>query len=93
MDRYRGHYKQGAPTEPLPLTSRCRSCARDALSEVGEFVEPTESPTVLADEPDNRLPACALVAGARVVVTGDRAMLAHGEYRGIRIVLLSTYLA
>lgn len=63
------------------------------LSEVGEFVEPTESLAVLADEPDNRILECALAAGAQVVVTGDRAMLAHGEYRGIRIVSLSTYLA
>ena len=63
------------------------------LSEVGEFVEPIESLTVLADEPDNRILECALAAGAQVVVTGDRAMLAHGEYRGIRIVSLSTYLA
>ena len=63
------------------------------LSEVGEFVEPTKSLAVLADEPDNRILECALAAGAKVVVTGDPAMLAHGEYRGIRIVSLSTYLA
>ena len=62
------------------------------LSEVGEFVEPTESLAVLADEPDNRILECALAAGAQVVVTGDRAMLAHGEYQGIRIVSLSAYL-
>ena len=63
------------------------------LSELGEFVEPTESLAVLADEPDNRILKCALAAGARLIVTGDRAMLAHGEYRSIRIVSLSTYLA
>ena len=63
------------------------------LSELGEFVEPTESLAVLADEPDNRILECALTAGAQVIVTGDRAMLALGEYRGIRIVSLSTYLA
>ena len=62
------------------------------LSEVGEFVEPTESLAVLADEPDNRILECALAAGAQVVVTGDRAMLGHGEYQGIRIVSLSAYL-
>ena len=27
------------------------------------------------------------------IVTGDRAMLAHGEYQNIRILSLSTYLA
>lgn len=63
------------------------------LAELGEFVEPTESLAVLADEPDNRILECALASGAQVVVTGDRAMLAHREYRGIRIVSLSAYLA
>ena len=32
-------------------------------------------------------------AGAQAIATGDRAMLAHGEYGGTRIVSLSTYLA
>lgn len=63
------------------------------LSELGEFVEPTESLGVLADEPDNRILECALAAGAQIIVTGDRAMLAHREYRGIHIVSLSAYLA
>lgn len=63
------------------------------LFETAEFVEPTESLTVLADEPDNRILECALAAGAQLVVTGDQAMLAQGDYQGIRIVSLSTYLA
>lgn len=63
------------------------------LFEMAGFVEPTESLTVLADEPDNRILECALAAGAQLVVTGDRAMLAQGDYEGIRIVSLSTYLA
>ena len=63
------------------------------LSEVGEFVEPNESLAVFADEPDNRILECALAADAQLVVTGDRAMLAQVEYRGVRIVSLSGYLA
>lgn len=63
------------------------------LFEMAEFVEPTESLNVLADEPDNRILECALAASAQLVVTGDQAMLAHGDYRGIRIISLSTYLA
>lgn len=63
------------------------------LSEAAEFVEPTERLAVLADEPDNRILECALAAGAQLVVTGDRAMLAQGDYRGILIVSLSSYLA
>ena len=62
------------------------------LSNLGEIVEPVESLTVLADKPDNRILECALAANARLIVTGDRAMLALGEYRGVRIVSLGTYL-
>ena len=63
------------------------------LFEMAEFVEPTESLTVLADEPDNRILECAFAASAQLVVTGDQAMLAQGDYRGIRTVSLRTYLA
>lgn len=62
------------------------------LADLGELVETTESVAVLADEPDNRILECALAAAARVIVTGDRAMLARGEFRGIRIVSPSVYL-
>lgn len=62
------------------------------LSNLGEIVEPAESLTVLADEPDNRVLECALAANAQLIVTGDRAMLALGEHQGVRIVSLGTYL-
>ena len=62
------------------------------LSNLGEIVEPAESLTVLADEPDNRIVECALAANAQLIVTGDRAMLALGEYRDVSIVSLRTYL-
>lgn len=63
------------------------------LSEVGVFVEPSESLAVLADEPDNRILECALASDAQLIVTGDRAMLAQGEFQSIRIVSLAAYLA
>lgn len=62
------------------------------LSNLGEIVEPAESLTVLADEPDNRVLECALAANAQLIVTGDRAMLALGEHQGVRIVSLGAYL-
>lgn len=62
------------------------------LVNLGEIVEPTESLAVLEDEPDNRILECALAGDAQTIVTGDRAMLALGEFRGIRIVALSSYL-
>ena len=62
------------------------------LAELGDLVEPAESVEVLTDEPDNRILECALAADAHVIVTGDHAMLAYGEFRGIRIVSLGEYL-
>ena len=62
------------------------------LSNLGEIVEPAESLTVLADEPDNRVLECALAANAQLIVTGDRAMLALGEHQSVRIVSLGAYL-
>lgn len=63
------------------------------LSDLGELVHPSASLFVLDDEPDNRILECALAAGADAIVTGDRAMLAIGEFEGIRILSLGDYLA
>ncbi len=63
------------------------------LSDLAELVEPSDSVSVLLDEPDNRILECALAAHADVIVTGDRAMLAAGEFEGIPIVSLKDYLA
>ena len=62
------------------------------LSTLGQLVEPEESVALLVDEPDNRILECALAGRAECIVTADRAMLALGEFRGIRIVTLSRYL-
>ena len=62
------------------------------LSYLGELVEPAESLEVLADEPDNRILECALGAKAEAIVTGDRAMLALGEFEDVQILSLSAYL-
>ena len=63
------------------------------LSDLAELVEPSDSVSVLLDEPDNRILECALAAHADVIVTGDRAMLAAGEFKGIPIISLRDYLA
>jgi len=62
------------------------------LSELGEVVQPRKTLHVLRDEPDNRILECAHTAHAKVIVTGDRAMLDLGEYKGIRIVTLREFL-
>ncbi len=62
------------------------------LSGLARFVKPRRTLRVVADEPDNRILECALTGRANAIVTGDRALLALGEYRGVRIVSLGAYL-
>lgn len=62
------------------------------LGEVATLVKPGRRLRVLADEPDNRILECAVAGRADAIVTGDRAMLALGEFRGVRVVALADYL-
>jgi putative PIN family toxin of toxin-antitoxin system len=62
------------------------------LGEMGEIVEPSRRVEVFRDEPDNRILECAVEGKADVIVTGDKAMLAIGEYGGIRLITLAEYL-
>jgi putative PIN family toxin of toxin-antitoxin system len=62
------------------------------LGEMGRIVEPSRRLSVLRDEPDNRILECAVEGNAEAIVTGDKAMLAIGEYEGIRLVTLADYL-
>ena len=85
--------------ELLSVLARKFSYDREALSrvalfltELGELVDPRNTVAVLADEPDNRILECAQAAGADLIVTGDRAMLAKREFQGIRILSLREYL-
>lgn len=63
------------------------------LAELGKVVQPRSKLAVLRDEPDNRILECAVAGRADVIVTGDQAMLALAEYKGIRIVTLKDFLA
>lgn len=63
------------------------------LAELGLVVSPRQTVSVLKDDPDNRVLECAVAGAADVIVTGDRAMLALGEYEGIRILSLKQFLA
>jgi putative PIN family toxin of toxin-antitoxin system len=62
------------------------------LSELAESVVPRETIRVLTDKPDNRILECAAAGAADVIVTGDRAMLALGQFRGIAIIPLREFL-
>ena len=62
------------------------------LADIAEFAEPGESSAALKDETDSRIPECALAADAELIVTGDKAMLALGSFRDIRVLSLRDYL-
>ncbi len=62
------------------------------LAEMGETVEPTVRRDVFRDEPDNRILECAVEGKAELIVTGDKAMLAIGEYEGIRLITLADFI-
>ena len=55
-------------------------------------VRPRRRLRVVKDEPDNRILECALAGRAEAIITGDRALLVLGEYRGVSIVGLREYL-
>ena len=65
---------------------------RAFIQQFGHLVTTAETLSVLADEPDNRILECAVAADADLIVTGDRQMLALGNFRHIRIVTLADYL-
>jgi putative PIN family toxin of toxin-antitoxin system len=62
------------------------------LGELATIAKPGRRLKVLKDDPDNRILECAIAGRANAIVTGDRALLALGEYRGVRIVSLRDYL-
>ena len=62
------------------------------LSDLAEVVTPRSTVDVLADEPDNRVLECARAGRADVIVTGDRRMLALGDFEGIAILSLREFL-
>jgi putative PIN family toxin of toxin-antitoxin system len=62
------------------------------LSEIAEWIKPTETIDTLKNEPDNRILECASCGKAEVIVTGDKEMLKLGSFRDVRILSLKAYL-
>ena len=62
------------------------------LSDLAETVRPRARLRVVADDPDNRILECAVAGHADAIVTGDRALLALGTFRNIRLLTLAGYL-
>jgi len=64
----------------------------DRLWPHAQLVIPESSISDCSDPDDNRVLECALDSPARVVVTGDRHLLALDPWRGIRIVTARAFL-
>ncbi len=62
------------------------------LGDLGVIVRPRRRVAVLSDEPDNRILERAIAGHADAIVTGDRAMLRLGKFRGIRLLTLREFL-
>jgi len=62
------------------------------LSEMAEWVEPSEKIKVLHDDPDNRILECAVDGNSDTIVTGDKELLKLREYKKTRIISLKEYL-
>ena len=62
------------------------------LSEIGEWVVPSEKIKVLNDDPDNRILECAVSGTADIIVTGDKELLRLRGYERTKIISLKEYL-
>ena len=62
------------------------------LSEITEWVEPSEKIKVLNDDPDNRILECAVSGTADIIVTGDKELLRLRGYEKTKIISLKEYL-
>jgi uncharacterized protein len=61
---------------------------------VARLVEPTESLHVVeADPTDDRIVECAVAADAEVILSGDKHLLALGNFREIPIQRVGEFLA
>jgi uncharacterized protein len=62
------------------------------LSEMAEWVVPSEKIKVLNDDPDNRILECAVSGNADIIVTGDKELLRLRVYEKTKIITLKKYL-
>jgi predicted nucleic acid-binding protein len=67
--------------------------AREQLARLGNLVTPKIAIDVIKEDPDdNRILGCALEAGSKFIVTGDKDLLRLSAYGNIRIVTASQLL-
>ena len=59
----------------------------DLVTRETRIVKPATLPVSACDDPDDlKFLACALSGGARIVVTGDRALLRASGFQGLEVV-------
>lgn len=103
----RGAYRQFeiATCEPILLeirstlmrkfdwtTNRIEDALADYLSEVIEVGISGERRGVCRDPKDDMVFECAEAAGAELIVSGDKDLLAVGNYKGIRVLTPRSFL-
>jgi putative PIN family toxin of toxin-antitoxin system len=65
-----------------------------ALATFTTLVRPTRRIEAVPEDPDdNRVLECAVAAGSRYIVTGDRALLRLGRFEGVQIVRVADFMA
>jgi putative PIN family toxin of toxin-antitoxin system len=68
--------------------------ALSQLEECSVHVHPTETLDVIQDDADdNRILECAIAAQAGFIVSGDNHLLRLGDYRSIRILKVTDFMA
>lgn len=63
------------------------------VARIATIVRPERRLTVIADDADNRVLEAALLGGADAIVSGDRHLLALGEWGGTRVLTPAAALA
>jgi putative PIN family toxin of toxin-antitoxin system len=83
-EKLRGKF--GVPAEDVALI-------RSRLVNVAEVVQPRESLSVIAEDPDdNRVQECAVEGKADLIVSGDRHLLKLANYQSISIIAVRQFL-
>jgi uncharacterized protein len=64
-----------------------------SLGRVAQLVEPTQSLTVIRDDPDDdKILECAVSSDSQFVISGDKHLLQLGQYQQIRIVTAAEFM-
>lgn len=63
-----------------------------AISKISTVLKTRPHLPILADEPDNRILECALLAKANYIVTGDRHLLSLSRHGGVSMLTLADFL-